>query len=75
MMPDIQTLTILEDIMGKVNSLYQDQVEKEYDRGGKDAYYNRRPKPPEYDDTLKESYMAGYDDKPFGEKDHGYEHE
>ena len=74
-MPDIQTLTILEDIMGKVNSLYQDKLEQMYEQGAKDAYYGRKPKPPDYDVHMLESYMEGYDERPYGEKDYGDEYE
>ena len=73
MMPDIQTLTILEDIMGKVNSLYQDKLEQMYEQGAIDAYYGRQPKAPDYDVHMLESYMEGYDEKIYGEKDHGYD--
>ena len=59
--------------MGKVNGMYQDKVEAEYERGAKDAYYGRKQTPNTSDVYLMESYLEGYDEQPYGEKDYGYE--
>ena len=61
--------------MSKVNAMYQDKVEAEYERGAKDAYYGRKRTPNRSDVYLMESYLEGYDEKPYGEKDYGYEYE
>jgi len=59
--------------MGKVNAMYQDKVEAEYERGAINAYYGRRPNPNHSDVYLLEAYMEGYNEKPYGEKDYGYD--
>ena len=59
--------------MSKVNALYQDKVEAEYERGAKDAYYGRKQTPNRSDVYLMESYLEGYDERPYGEKDYGYD--
>ena len=59
--------------MAKVNAMYQDKVEAEYERGAINAYYGRRPNPNRTDVHLLEAHMEGYDEKPYGEKDHGYD--
>ena len=57
--------------MGKVNAMHQDQVEAAYEHGAKDAYYGR-PRNPDRTDTYKlESYLEGYEEKPYGDKDYG----
>ena len=57
--------------MGKVNAMHQSQVEAEYERGATDAYYGR-PRNPDRTDTYKlESYLEGYEEKPYGDKDYG----
>jgi len=64
-----------EDIrkMSKVNAMYQDKIGAEYERGAINAYYGRRPNPNTSDVHLLEAYMEGYNEKPYGEKDHGYD--
>jgi hypothetical protein len=62
-------------IMGKVNGLYQNQVEAEYERGATDAYYGR-PRNPNRNDTYKlESYLEGYEEEPYGTKDYGVDND
>ena len=53
--------------------MYQDKVEAEYERGAKDAYYGRKRTPNRSDVYLMESYLEGYDEMPYGEKDYGYD--
>jgi len=59
--------------MGKVNAMYQDKVEAEYERGATDAYYGRQRTPNVSDEYLLEAYLEGYDEMPYGEKDYGYD--
>jgi len=59
--------------MSKVNAMYQDKVEAEYERGATDAYYGRQRTPNTSDEYLLEAYLEGYDEKPYGEKDYGYD--
>ena len=59
--------------MSKVNAMYQDKVEAEYERGAKDAYDGRKKTPKRADVYLMESYLEGYDEMPYGEKDYGYD--
>ena len=71
--------------MGKVKSeIFQDRIEKAYDKGDADAYYGRRWNPSirlganiiekEHmsPDEIK-SYNLGFEENPSGEKDWGYE--
>jgi len=53
--------------------MYQDKIGAEYERGAINAYYGRRPNPNTSDVYLLEAYMEGYNEKPYGEKDHGYD--
>ena len=55
--------------MSKVNALYQDKVEAEYERGAKDAYYGRKKTPKRADVYLFEAYLEGYEEMPYGEKE------
>lgn len=71
--------------MGKVKSeIFQDRIEKAYDKGDSDAYYGRPWNPSirlgmnivdkeAMSPEEIQSYNLGYEENPSGEKDWGYD--
>lgn len=57
--------------MGKMKAIYQDELEAEYTRGAKDAYYGRQRTPIRSDIHKLEAYYEGYSEAPYGFKDFG----
>ena len=54
--------------MGKMKAIYQENLELEYERGAKDAYYGRRRTGHWTDPNMLEAYHEGYDEAPYGVK-------
>ena len=59
--------------MGKVNAIYQDEIEQAFEAGAKDAYYGYDRDSNKFSGDALKSYWEGYREAPYGEKDWGYD--